>query len=161
MAIMVGDSIPKGNLVRMREDGPEAFDVTEFFQNKRVVLFSVPGAFTPTCSNKHLPGYISNEAAIKQKQIDMVACLAVNDIHVMHAWGESLGAKNDVLMLADGNCSYTEALGMVLDLAAANMGRRCKRFSALIDDGVITILNLEPPKEFGISSAEAMLKQLS
>ena len=161
MTIMVGDLIPKGNLVRMYEDGPEAFDVTKFFQNKRVVLFSVPGAFTPTCSNKHLPGYVSNAIAIKQKQIDIVACLAVNDIHVMHAWGESLGAINDVTMLADGNCSYTEALGLVLDLSAANMGRRCKRFSAVIDDGVITMLNLEPPKEFGVSSAEAMLQQLS
>ena len=124
-------------------------------------MFSVPGAFTPTCSKKHLPGYVSNATAIKQKQIDVVACLAVNDIHVMHAWGESLGAINDVIMLADGNCSYTEALGMVLDLSAANMGRRCKRFSAVIDDGVITSLNLEPPKEFGVSSAESMLEQLS
>ena len=161
MTIMVGDSIPKGNLVQMCEDGPEACDVTELCQNKRVVLFSVPGAFTPTCSKKHLPGYVSNASAIKRKQIDIIACLAVNDIHVMHAWGKSLGANNDVIMLADGNCSYTDTLGMVVDLSGANMGKRCKRFSAVIDDGVITHLNIEPPKEFGVSSAEALLKQLS
>ena len=160
MTISAGDRMPEGTLVCMNRDGPKEFDVTELFEGKKIVLFSVPGAFTPTCSKKHLPGYIGNFKAIKQKGIDAVACLAVNDIHVMHAWGKSVGADDSVLMLADGNCTYTTALGMELDLFGANMGRRGKRFSALIDDGIVTLLNIEPPREFGISSAEALLKQL-
>lgn len=161
MAIKAGDLMPKGVLVRMCPDGPKDIDVTELFENKKVVLFSLPGAFTPTCSKKHLPGYVSNADVIKQKGVDIIACLAVNDIHVMHAWGESLGANDDVLMLADGNCAYTVELGMDLDLSVVNMGRRGKRYSALVDNGVITLLNLEPPREFGVSSAEALIKQLA
>ena len=160
MTISVGSRMPKGTVVRMNADGPKEFDVTELFEGKKIVLFSVPGAFTPTCSKKHLPGYIDNASAIKQQGIDTIACLSVNDIHVMHAWGKSVRADDSVLMLADGNCAYTVELGMELDLFGANMGRRSKRFSALIDDGIVIFLNLEPPREFGISSAEALLEQL-
>jgi glutaredoxin/glutathione-dependent peroxiredoxin len=160
MTISAGDRMPEGTVVRMNADGPKELDVAELFEDKKIVLFSVPGAFTPTCSKKHLPGYIDNANAIKQKGIDTIACLAVNDIHVMHAWGKSVGADDSVIMLADGNCAYTAALGMELDLFGANMGRRGKRFSALIDDGIVIFLNLEPPREFGISSAETLLEQL-
>ena len=160
MTINVGDKMPKGQFTRMGSSGPEPVSTDDFFRGKKVVLFSVPGAFTPTCSAKHLPGFVNNAAALKAKGVDTVACMAVNDVFVMKAWGESSKAAGKVEMLADGNGEYARALGLELDASKFGMGTRSKRFSAIIDDGVVTALNVEPPGEFGISSAESTLKQL-
>ena len=124
------------------------------------MLFSVPGAFTPTCSAKHLPGFVANADAIKKKGVDTIACMAVNDVFVMRAWGESGKVGDKVLMLADGNGEYARALGLELDASKFGMGTRSKRFSMIVKDGVVTQLNVEPPGEFGVSSAETALKQL-
>jgi len=160
MTIKVGDQMPKGQFTRMGANGPEPVSTDDFFRGKKVALFSVPGAFTPTCSAKHLPGFVNNAAALKEKGVDTVACMAVNDVFVMKAWGESSKAGGKVDMLADGNGEYARALGLELDASKFGMGTRSKRFSAIIDDGVVQALNIEPPGEFGISSAESMLKQL-
>jgi len=160
MAIKVGDRMPAGTLTLMGRDGPEPVATDELFLGKKVVLFSVPGAFTPTCSAKHLPGYIESAGAIKGRGVDTIACMAVNDIHVMDAWGRATKAGDDVLMLADGNAAYAIALGLEFDGSGAGMGTRGQRFSMVVYDGVVTQLNIEPPREFGVSSAEAMLEQL-
>jgi len=160
MAIKVGDRMPAGTLIRMGEDGPKPVTADELFRGKKVVLFSVPGAFTPTCSAKHLPGYIESAAVIKARGVDTIACMAVNDVHVMAAWGRAAKAGDDVLMLADGNAAYAIALGLEYDASGAGMGTRGRRFSIVVDDGVISRLNIEPPREFGVSSAEALLEQL-
>lgn len=161
MAIRVGDRVPKGQFTRMGPNGPEPLSSEELFSGKKVVLFSVPGAFTPTCSAKHLPGYVGNAEAIKGKGVDTIACMAVNDAFVMSAWGNSSDAGDKVLMLADGNGEYTRALGLELDASKFGMGMRGKRFSMIVDDGVVVQLNLEPPGEFGVSSAETALQQLA
>jgi peroxiredoxin len=145
----------------MGPNGPEPLSSEELFSGKKVVLFSVPGAFTPTCSAKHLPGYVGNAEAIKGKGVDTIACMAVNDAFVMSAWGNSSDAGDKVLMLADGNGEYTRALGLELDASKFGMGMRGKRFSMIVDDGVVVQLNLEPPGEFGVSSAETALQQLA
>jgi peroxiredoxin len=160
MTISVGARMPSGEFNVMGENGPESVSTDTLFSGKKVVLFSVPGAFTPTCSAKHLPGYVGNAGALKAKGVDTIACLAVNDVFVMSAWGQSAGVGDDVLMLADGNGAYTKALGLELDASGFGMGTRGKRFSAIVDDGVVTQLNVEPPGEFGISSAESALEQL-
>ena len=129
-------------------------------RSKKVVLFSVPGAFTPTCDAKHLPGYVQNADALKAHGADTIACLAVNDVFVMSAWEKSSNAGDNVLMLADGNGDYTRALGLELDASGFGMGTRGQRFSLIADDGVVTQLNVEPGGEFGISSAETALEQL-
>jgi peroxiredoxin len=161
MTIKAGDRMPEGKLALMGADGkPGSITTDALFGGKKVVLFAVPGAFTPTCSMKHLPGFVDQAAAIKAKGVDTVACMAVNDVFVMSAWGQSASAGDAVLMLSDGNGEYTKALGLELDASGFGMGARAKRFSAIVDDGVLTQLNIEPPGEFGQSSAETILDQL-
>jgi peroxiredoxin len=160
MSINVGDKMPKGQFTRMGANGPEPVSTDDLFKGKKVVLFSVPGAFTPTCSAKHLPGYVQNAEALKGKGVDTIACMAVNDVFVMKAWGEAGKAAGKVDMLADGNGEYARALGLELDASKFGMGTRGKRFSLIVDDGVVSTINLEPPGEFGVSSAETALKQL-
>ena len=152
MSIKVGDKMPKGQFTVMGANGPEPLTTEQLFKGKKVVLFSVPGAFTPTCNAKHLPGFVQNADAFKKKGVDTVACMAVNDVFVMNAWGK---AGN-----ADGNGDYARALGLELDASKFGMGQRGKRFSVIVDNGVVKQLNIEPPGEFGVSSAEAALKQL-
>ncbi len=160
MSINVGDKMPKGQFMRMGPKGPEPMSTDELFGGKKVVLFSVPGAFTPTCSAKHLPGFIQNAEALKGKGVDTVACMAVNDVFVMSAWGDSAKAGGKVMMLADGNGEYARALGLEMDASKFGMGTRGKRFSIIVDDGVVKQLNVEPAGEFGVSSAESALRQL-
>jgi peroxiredoxin len=160
MSIKIGDKMPKGQFTRMGGNGPEPVSTDDLFRGKKVVLFSVPGAFTPTCSAKHLPGFVNNADALKQKGIDTVACMAVNDVFVMKAWGESSKAADKVMMLADGNGEYARALGLELDASKFGMGQRGKRFSLIVDDGVVKQLNIEAPGEFGVSSAETALQQI-
>ena len=160
MTIKVGDQMPKGQFTRFGANGPEPLSTDDLFKGKKVVLFSVPGAFTPTCSAKHLPGFVTNADAIKKKGIDTIACMAVNDVFVMRAWGDSSKVGDKVLMLADGNGEYARALGLELDASKFGMGTRSKRFSMIVKDGALTQLNIEPPGEFGVSSAETALKQL-
>ena len=160
MTIKVGDKMPSGQLMTMGSDGPTPLSTDDLFNGKKVVLFSVPGAFTPTCSAKHLPGYVDNAAGIRGKGVDSIACLAVNDVFVMSAWGKSANVGSDVIMLADGNGDYTKSLGLELDASGFGMGTRGQRFSLIVDNGTVTNVNIEPPGEFGISSAEAALGQL-
>jgi len=160
MTIKVGDKMPKGQFSRMGANGPEPVTTDALFNGKKVVLFSVPGAFTPTCSAKHLPGFVGNYDQLKKKGVDTIACMAVNDVFVMKAWGEAGKATGKVEMLADGNGEYARALGLELDATKFGMGMRGKRFSVIVDNGVVKALNVEPPGEFGVSSAESALKQL-
>lgn len=160
MTIEVGATMPSGEFTVMGESGPQKISSEDLFKGKKVVLFSVPGAFTPTCSIKHLPGYVDNAEAIKAKGVDTIACLAVNDAFVMAAWGRASNVGDKVVMLADGNGEYTRALGLELDATGFGMGQRGQRFSMIVDDGKVTALNVEPPGAFGVSSAEAALEQL-
>jgi glutaredoxin/glutathione-dependent peroxiredoxin len=160
MTIKVGDRIPAATLKHMTKDGPANVSTDELFKGKRVVLFSVPGAFTPTCHAKHLPGFVQNIDKIKAKGIDTVACLAVNDVFVMDAWAKASGASDKVLMLADGNADFTKALGLELDATGFGMGTRGKRFALVAKDGVVTHLNVESAGEFRVSAAEFVLGQL-
>jgi peroxiredoxin len=160
MTIKVGDKMPKGQFSRMGANGPEPVTTDALFNGKKVVLFSVPGAFTPTCSAKHLPGFVGHYDQLKKKGVDTIACMAVNDVFVMKAWGEAGKATGKVEMLADGNGEYARALGLELDATKFGMGMRGKRFSVIVDNGVVKALNVEPPGEFGVSSAESVLKQL-
>ncbi len=160
MSIKVGDKMPTGTFTRLGAKGPEPVTTDDLFTGKKVVLFSVPGAFTPTCSAKHLPGFVQNAEAIQAKGVDTIACMAVNDVFVMGAWGKAGNADGKVMMLADGNGEYARALGLELDASKFGMGTRGKRFSVIVDDGVVKQLNVEPAGEFGVSSAEAALKQL-
>lgn len=157
--IKVGDKIPAAKL-KTRIQG-EAKDLTtdDIFAGKKVALFSVPGAFTPTCSAKHLPGYVEHADALRAKGVDTVACLAVNDAFVMEAWGKDQKVGDKVLMLADGSGDFAKALGLELDLTANGMGVRSKRFSMLVENGVIKTLNVEKPGAFEVSDAATMLKQ--
>jgi peroxiredoxin len=160
MTIAVGAKVPKGQFSVMGAKGPETLTTDALFTGKRVLLFSVPGAFTPTCSNKHLPGYVQQASALKAKGIDTIACLAVNDAFVMSAWAKAQNVGDKVVMLADGNGDYTRALGLELDATGFGMGKRGKRFSMLVDNGVVKQINVEPPGQFGVSSAESCLAQL-
>jgi peroxiredoxin len=160
MTIKVGDTMPSGQFAVMGENGPESITTNELFSGKKVVLFSVPGAFTPTCSAKHLPGYVNQAAPIKGKGVDTIACMAVNDVFVMSAWGKSANVGDDVLMLSDGNATYANAIGLELDASGFGMGQRSKRFSVIVDNGTVTHVNVEPPGGFDISSAETALTQL-
>jgi glutaredoxin/glutathione-dependent peroxiredoxin len=160
MTINVGDNVPAGQFTVMGPDGPTPLTTNSLFNGKKVVLFSVPGAFTPTCSARHLPGYVESAAALKAKGVDTIACLAVNDVFVMAAWGKAGNVGDDVVMLADGNGDYTRALGLELDATGFGMGKRGKRFSIIVENGVVTHLNIEPPGAFGVSSADEALKQL-
>ena len=160
MTISVGDKIPAGTLTHMTADGPAPISTDDLFGGKKVVLFSVPGAFTPTCSAKHLPGFVQHAGDIKAKGVDTIACMAVNDVFVMDAWGKDQSAGDNVLMLADGNAEFSKALGLELDASGFGMGTRGQRFSLIAEDGVVTHLNLEEGGAFQNSSAEVALSQL-
>jgi peroxiredoxin len=159
MTIQTGDKIPESTLTKMTENGPEQVKSSEYFAGRKVALFSVPGAFTPTCSAKHLPGFVDKADELKAKGIDEIACTAVNDAFVMGAWGKQANADN-VTMLADGNGALVEALGLTMDGTAFGMGKRGQRFSMVVNDGVVEQLFVEAPGEFRVSSAEHMIEQL-
>ncbi len=160
MTIQVGERIPDGTLHHMTENGPEAITTGKIFDGKKVVLFALPGAFTPTCSAKHLPGFVAKADEIKAKGVDTIACLSVNDAFVMGAWGKDQGVGDKVLMLADGIADFTKALGLELDLTPRAMGVRSDRYAMIVDDGVVTLLNREEPRAFDVSSAETVLEAL-
>ncbi len=160
MTIKVGDRMPAGTLKHMTKDGPQNITTDQLFKGKTVALFSVPGAFTPTCDAKHLPGYVEKAPTLKSKGIDTIACMSVNDVFVMNAWGKHAGVGDNVMMLADGNGDYAKALGLELDATGFGMGMRGKRFSVLVKDGVVTQLHLEAPGEFKVSSADYLLSQI-
>ncbi len=160
MTISVGDRLPDASFMTMTADGPNKVSTAEVFDGKTVALFAVPGAFTPTCSAKHLPGFIEKAETIKSKGVDTIACLSVNDVFVMAAWGQQQGAGEDVLMLADGNGAFAAAVGLEMDGSGFGMGTRSQRFSMLVKDGVVTALNIEAPGEFEVSSADHILGQL-
>ncbi len=160
MSIQVGDTLPEGKFKVMGADGPKDLSTAELFKGKRVVLFSVPGAFTPTCSAKHLPGFVEHAAQLRTKGIDTIACMAVNDVFVMSAWGKSAGVGDKVLMLADGNGDYARALGLEMDGTGFGMGKRGQRFALVVDNGVATHVNVEAAGQFKVSSAEFVLGQL-
>jgi glutaredoxin/glutathione-dependent peroxiredoxin len=161
MAIKVGDKLPSGTLGIMKADGPGALSTDELFKGKTVVLFSVPGAYTPTCSKAHLPSFVQNASALKAKGIDTLACMAVNDVFVMDAWGKAQGADGKVLMLADGNATYTKALGLDLDASGFGMGTRGQRFALVAKDGVVQKLNVEPSAgQCTISGGQSILESL-
>src|SRR5258705_3594134 len=158
--IKVGDAIPSMKLMKSTSDGPKEVSTDDFFKGKKVVLFAVPGAFTPTCSAKHVPGFVQNDAALKAKGVDAVACLSVNDAFVMGAWGKDQKSDCKVVMLADRNGDFTRAVGLELDATANSLGKRSKRYAMVVDNGVVKTLNVEAPGAFEVSSAEAILKSL-
>ncbi len=160
MTIAVGDKIPTSGFVQPTADGPNGVSSDDYFAGKRVALFSVPGAFTPTCSAKHLPGFVEKASELKAKGIDEIACTAVNDAFVMGAWGKSAGVEGKVTMLADGNGDFAKAVGLEMDGSKFGMGARGQRFSMVINDGVVEQLHVEAPGEFRVSSAEYLLEQL-
>jgi glutaredoxin/glutathione-dependent peroxiredoxin len=160
MPIQVGDRIPEATLNNL-SDGVKSMTTGEIFGGKKVVLFSVPGAFTPTCSARHLPGYIEHFAALRGKGVDTVACMAVNDAFVMEAWSKAQGAPDELLMLADGNAEFTKKLGLEFDATSFGMGLRSQRFAVVADDGVVTHLFVEAPGEFKVSAAEHVLEALA
>ncbi len=158
--IKVGDKLPDTGFKMMGENGPEDVAAADLFGGKKVVLFSVPGAFTPTCSAKHVPGFVEHYAAIKAKGVDTIACVAVNDAFVMGAWGKDQGVGDKVLMLADGSAAWSTEIGLELDLVAAGLGVRGQRFAMIVDDGVVSHLAVEEGGAFDVSSAESILKAL-
>ena len=160
MTIKVGDKMPVGTFGEMTENGPETVTTDELFAGKKVVLFAVPGAFTPTCSAQHVPGFLANFDAIAAKGIDEIACMSVNDVHVMAAWGRDLGVGDKIRMLADGNGDYATALGLDADSRPFNMGIRSRRFAIVIDDGIAASIAVDEPGQFEITSAESVLAQL-
>ena len=160
MTIKVGDRLPQASFVKATPDGPQPIDGEEFFRGRRVALFSVPGAFTPTCSARHLPGFVEKVEELKQKGVDEVACTAVNDAFVLQAWSEQAGAGGKVTMLADGNGDFAEAIGLAADFTKFGMGKRGQRWSMIVDDGIVKELNVEEPGAFNVSSADYMLAQL-
>lgn len=159
MTISVGDTIPDVKLAKPTAEGPEGVQASDYFAGKKVALFSVPGAFTPTCSAKHLPGFVEKAGELKAKGIDEIACTAVNDAFVMGAWNQAAGS-DDITMLADGNGDFAGALGLTMDGSGFGLGTRGQRFSMVVDDGKVTQLNVEAPGDFSVSSAEHMLGQL-
>lgn len=160
MTIQIGDTLPEAALVKATDAGPEAIDSKSFFAGRKVALFSVPGAFTPTCSARHLPGFIDNADALRAKGVDEIVCTAVNDAFVLSAWSKSNAADGKVTMLADGNGAFAAAIGLTMDGSKFGMGTRGQRFSMVVDNGVVTQLNVEAPGDFRVSSAEHMLDQL-
>jgi peroxiredoxin len=160
MTIQQGGKMPAGTFKTMHKDGPQNLTTDQLFAGKKVVLFSVPGAFTPTCDARHLPGFVQHAAAIKAKGVDTIACMAVNDVFVMNAWGKASLVEDKVLMLADGNGDYARALGLEMDATGFGMGVRGKRFALVVEDGVATGVFVEGPGEFAVSSAEHVLGQL-
>jgi peroxiredoxin len=161
MTIKVGDRLPSATLRQVTSEGPKEVSTDDFFRGKKVALFAVPGAFTPACSQRHLPGFVERAAEIKAKGVDEVACVAVNDAAVLTAWGKQQKSEGKVTMLADGSGELARALGLELDLSKAGLGTRSKRYSMLVDNGVVKSLNVEAqPGQVEASSAEAMLKAL-
>ena len=160
-AVKAGDKVPSTTIRMMGADGrPAAMTTDEYFAGKKVVLFAVPGAFTPTCSAKHLPGFVEKAGAIKAKGVDAIACIAVNDAFVMGAWGKSANTDGKVDMLSDGNGDLAKAMGLELDATGGGLGHRCQRFAMVVENGTITKLNVEAPGAFEVSSAEYVLGQL-
>ncbi len=160
MTIKAGEKMPDGAFTRMTKDGPQKMTTEQLFAGKRVVLFSVPGAFTPTCDAKHLPGFVQLAEQIKAKGVDTIACTAVNDVFVMNAWGKHGGVEDKILMLADGNGAYVKALGLEMDGTKFGMGTRGQRFAMIVKNGVATHVHVEAPGEFKVSAADFILKQL-
>ncbi len=160
MTIKVGDQIPSMKLMMATPEGPKETTSDEIFKGKKVVLFAVPGAFTPTCSAKHLPGFVQNADAIRAKGVDTIACIAVNDAFVMGAWGKDQSCDGKVVMLADGSAAFTKALGLELDLMARGMGTRSQRYALVADNGKVTHLAVEAPGGFEVSKAESILGNL-
>ena len=160
MAIKAAERMPAGVLKTMSAEGPKDLSTEELFKGKKVVLFSVPGAFTPTCDAKHLPGFVQLAEQIRAKGVDLIACMAVNDVFVMNAWGKASGVGDKVMMLADGNGEYAKALGLELDARGFGLGLRGQRFALVIDNGVVKHANVEAPGQFKVSAAESVLAQL-
>jgi len=160
MTIQIGDRIPNVELKRLTGDGVESVPTAEYLAGRKIVLFAVPGAFTPTCNDTHFPGFLVQVDKFAEKGVDRVACVSVNDAFVMSAWGKATRAEDHIDMLADGNGELAEAMGLVLDGSGFGMGKRSKRYAALIDDGVLKILNIEPGPSVEISSAETLLSEL-
>lgn len=160
MTIKVGDRIPSVKLRTMTAEGPKEVSTDEIFKGRKVVLFALPGAFTPTCSAKHLPGFVQNAEALRKKGVDAIACLSVNDPFVMGAWGKDQKVGDKVMMLADGNGEFTKAVGLETDTSAYGMGRRSQRYAMVVDNGVVKALSVERPGSFEVSSAEAVMKAL-
>ena len=160
MAIKEGDKIPSVTLRYLTPEGVQAVPSDEFFAGKKVIVFGLPGAYTRTCSSRHLPGYVGNAAALKAKGVDAIACLSVNDAFVMNAWGKEHQAGDKVVMLGDGSAEFTKAIGLELDRVKEGMGIRSQRYAMLVDNGVVKKLHVEKPGEYGVSSAEAMLEAL-
>lgn len=160
MPIAVGDKIPLVTLKTLVGDGPRDISTDELFSGKKVVLFALPGAFTPTCSASHLPGFVVKSDDLFAKGVDSIACLSVNDAFVMGAWGRQHNAEDRVLMIADGNAEFTRALGLEVDLTAGGMGIRSQRYAMVVEDGVVTLLNVEAPREYEVSDAETILNSL-
>ncbi len=161
MTLQVGDRVPSVTLAHMTADGPAAIGTDELFSGKKVVLFALPGAYTPTCSAKHVPGFLANADAIKAKGVDTIACLSVNDAFVMGAWGKDQGVGDKILMLADGSAEFTKAVGLELDLTARGMGVRSHRYAMVVEDGVVRTLDVEEnPGGLDVSSAESVLGSL-
>jgi peroxiredoxin len=160
MSIKVGDPVPHATFVKATPDGPQPVDSESFFKGRKVALFSVPGAFTPTCSARHLPGFVEKAEELKAKGVDEIACTAVNDAFVLQAWGENAKSGATVTMLADGNGDFARAMGLEMDASKFGMGTRGQRYSMIVNDGIVEKLNVEEPGAFNVSSAEHMLEQL-
>jgi peroxiredoxin len=160
MPIKAGDKMPSGTLKTMTAEGPQDLKTDDLFRGKRVVLFSVPGAFTPTCHAKHLPGFVSKAGALREKGVDTIACMAVNDVFVMDAWGKQSNVGERIVMLADGNGDYARALGLEMDARGFGLGMRGQRFAIVVNDGVAEKVLVEAPREFKVSSADYVLGQL-
>jgi peroxiredoxin (alkyl hydroperoxide reductase subunit C) len=160
MTINAGDALPSVKVMQATAEGPKEVDIAEFFKGKTVALFGVPGAFTPTCSAKHLPGFVAQADALRAKGVDIIACMAVNDVFVMGAWAKDQGITDQVVMLADGSAALTKALGLEFDLTARGLGLRCQRFALVAKDGKATHVAVEAPGAFEVSKAEAVLAAL-
>lgn len=160
MAIKVGDRIPPVTVQTMKDGEIKSMSSDDLFKGKKVVLFALPGAFTPTCSAQHLPGFIKHAEDIRKKGVDSIACLSVNDAFVMDAWGKDRGAGDKVMMLADGNADFSKAVGLTMDATGYGMGLRANRYAMVVEDGVVKKLNVEAPGAFEVSSAESILKAL-
>ena len=160
MSIAVGDTLPEVTFMTMGASGPEPVGSADFFAGSKVALFAVPGAFTPTCSAKHLPGFKEKADELRAKGVEKIACTSVNDVFVMGAWGKDQSVGEDIVMLADGNGAFAEAIGLVLDGSGFGMGKRSQRYSMIVDDGKVTQLNVEAGPSFEVSSADYMLGKL-
>jgi peroxiredoxin len=160
MTIKTGDKLPAAEFVTMTADGQQKLSTDTIFAGRKIVLFAVPGAFTPTCSMNHLPGFLQHVDEIKAKGVDTIACTAVNDVHVMNAWAKASGADGKILMLADGNANFAKAVGLNVDLTASGMGERSRRYSMIVDNGVVKQLNVEDKPGVNVSGADTILQQL-